>query len=199
MLNMATKVTHFQNVAGKDAIYVGAKGSEVQIANSTGNLYISGTALTATAAEINRVADTSARIISATAATLAITEATHDGKIITLNKADGVAVTLPAATGSGAKYKFIVGTTVTSVGYIIKVTGNDTMVGKAFVCQDGGDTVVGFEIGGTDDTLTLNGTTTGGLKGDVIEVIDIAADLYFVDLRLAATSTEATPASATVS
>lgn len=156
------------------------------------------TALTATTAEINRVADASARIVNLTAATLAVTEAAHDGKTITVNKADGSTLTLPAATGSGARFRIFVGTTITSVGLIIQVTGDDTMRGVALVAQDAADTLVAFEAGATADTITLNGTTTGGLKGDLIELEDVAADLWSVRATLAATGTEATPFSAAV-
>lgn len=152
----------------------------------------------ATAAEINRAADVSSRIVNLTAATLAVTEAAHDGKVITVNKADGTAITLPAATGSGTSLKFIIGTTITSVGTTIKVTGDDTMTGNAILAQDAADTAVMFEAGATADTITLNGTTTGGLKGDSVELIDIAADLWWVRVVGAATGIEATPFSATV-
>ena len=37
----------------------------------------------------------------------------HDGVPLILNAAAGLTITLPAATGSGAIYTFIVGTTVT--------------------------------------------------------------------------------------
>lgn len=154
--------------------------------------------LTATAAEINRAADVSARVVNVTASTLTVTELAHDGKVITLNRAAGVAVTLPAATGSGTKLHIINGTTVTSNTTTIKVVGNDTMVGFALVAQDSADTAVMFEAGGTDDTITWNGTTTGGIKGDSAELIDIAADLWWVRVEGSATGTEATPFSATV-
>jgi hypothetical protein len=151
----------------------------------------------ATEAEINRAADLTGRIVDATAATLAVTVAAHDGRIVTLNRAGGIAVTLPAATGSGARFRFIVGTTFTTAG-TIKVTGDDTMAGNAIIAQDGGDTSVLFEAGATADTITLDGSTTGGLKGAEVELIDIAADLWFVRYVSAATGTEATPFSATV-
>lgn len=163
-----------------------------------GTLDLNGTSITATAAEINRVADTSARIVNVTTGTLAISEATHDGKIITLNKADGIAVTLPAATGSGLKLMFILGTTITSSATTIKVTGNDIMLGNAMMCADGGDTVVGFECASDTDTISFNGSTTGGIKGDKIELVDIATDTWFVKVRGSATGSEDTPFSATV-
>lgn len=163
---------------------------------TTGTLDVG--AVTATAAELNRAADVSSRIVNHTAATLTVTEALHDGKTITVNKADGTAITLPAATGSGCKLKFVIGTTITSVGSTIKVVGNDTMVGFALLAQDTADTSVLFGASGTDDTITLNGTTTGGTKGDIITLEDVAADLWLVNIVATATGTEATPFSATV-
>jgi hypothetical protein len=151
----------------------------------------------ATFAELNRVADVSGRIVNATAATLTVTEASHEGKIVTLNRAGGIAVTLPAATGGGGRYRFIVATTFTSSA-TIKVVGDDTMTGNALLAQDAADTAVMFEAGATADTITMDGSTTGGLKGADVELIDIAADLWFVSYRSAATGTEATPFSATV-
>ena len=68
--------------------------------------------------------------INCTASTLTVTAATHANKTITLNRAGGIAVDLPAATGTGATYTFIVGTTFTTAG-TISVVGNDTMVGLA--------------------------------------------------------------------
>ena len=136
-------------------------------------------------------------LTNATAATLTVTAADHAGQVITFNRAGGIATTLPAATGSGNKYRFIVGTTFTSSA-TIKVVGNDTMVGHAILLQDSADTAVAFEAGGTDDTVTMNGTTTGGLAGMEVELIDIATDLWFVKVIGGATGTEATPFSATV-
>lgn len=162
-----------------------------------GEVTLGGTAVVATGAEINRVADASTRIVNCTAATLAVTEALHDMKVITLNRAGGIAVTLPAATGSGTVLKFIVGTTFTTAG-TIKVTGNDIMTGLAILAQDGGDTSVAFETAADTDTITMDGSTTGGIKGQIVELIDIAADLWSVKVLSAATGTEATPFSATV-
>lgn len=164
----------------------------------SGTLDINGTSITATASEINRIADTSARIVDATGSTLAVTEASHDGKVITLNRAAGIAVTLPAATGSGTKLKFIVGTTVTSNTTTIKVTGNDTMTGVALMCADGGNTINGWETASDSDTITFDGSTTGGIKGDAVELIDIATDLWYVKIIGSSTGSEATPFSATV-
>lgn len=163
-----------------------------------GKLDIGGTEVVATAAEINRAADASTRIVNLTAATLAVTEADHDSKVITVNRAAGSTLTLPAATGSGTKIHVVVGTTITSNNLIVQVTGNDVMTGLALLAQDGGDTAVAFETAADSDTITMNGSTKGGIKGDSIELIDIAADLWWVRVVGSATGIEATPFSAAV-
>ena len=155
--------------------------------------------ITATTAELNRVADVSTRVVNVTTTPLAVTAAAHDSKIVTLNKADGIAVTLPAATGSGAKLQFIIGTTITSVGTTIKVAdATDVMAGTALFAADAGDTAVMFETAATSDTITLNGSTTGGILGDSVELIDIAANLWWVRVVGSASGSEATPFSASV-
>lgn len=139
--------------------------------------------------------------IDVTAATLSATVVDHAGagRVVTLSRAAGITVTLPAAIGSGARFTFIVKTTVTSNSDIIKVANaSDTMCGGAFVCNDTDNSVSGFEAAGTADTITLNGTTTGGIRGDVIELLDMAANLWSVRVTSTATGTEATPFSATV-
>lgn len=191
---MAADVVNYVEQGGARTVI----GGELDVV-SGGALKFAGTQITATADEINRTADVSARIVNLTAATLAITELLHDGKTIFVNKVDGTAITLPAATGSGLRVRFFIGATITSVGTTIKVANSsDTMVGGAIVLQDGGDTMVGFEASGTADTVTLNGTTTGGVKGDEVILEDVAANLWKVWATLSATGVEATPFSATV-
>ena len=160
-------------------------------------IFLQGVELLASAAEINRACDVSTRVVNVTASTLTVDEATHEGKIITLNRAAGIAVTLPAATGSGGIYRFVIGTTFTSSA-TIKVTGDDVMTGTAVYLADAGDTTVGFETAADTDTITFNGTTTGGYKGTLVELVDIAADTWYVRVLGSATSSEATPFSATV-
>ena len=186
------------NVLGKLRLPKNAKliANEVSV-TSTELSTLNG--ILATSAEINRAAKLSTRIVNVTAATLAVTLAAHDGKVVTLNKADGIAVTLPAAAGTGMKVQFILGTTITSVGTTIKVANaSDTMTGTAIIAQDAGDTVAMFETAATSDTITMNGTTTAGIKGDSIELIDIATNLWWVRMVGSATGTEVTPFSATV-
>ena len=136
--------------------------------------------------------------LALTAAAFALTPE-HAGETIVLNRAAGQALTLPAAMGTGAVYRFFVQTTITSNSTTIKVANStDVMQGFAVVLQDGGDTVVGFETAADSDTITFNGTTTGGIRGALVELEDVASGLWSVNVRGAATGAEVTPFSATV-
>jgi len=138
------------------------------------------------------------KLLALSKATVTLTEVDHAEKILVLDRAAGVTVTLPASSGKGAKYTFIVKTAVSSNSDIIKVANtSDSFVGRALACADGGNGVNGWEVTAGDDTITLNGSTTGGYAGDTIELIDIGGK-YAVNAYLNQTSTEATPFSATV-
>lgn len=137
--------------------------------------------------------------VNATAATLAVTAATHGGRVVTINAAAGCAVTLPAASGTGSEFRFFIGTTITSNSTTIKVANaSDTMAGTAIMAQDAADTAVMFETAATSDTITFNGSTTGGIKGDMVELIDVATNLWWVRVTASGTGIEVTPFSATV-
>lgn len=140
------------------------------------------------------------QVVAVTASTLTLSIAAHHNKTVTLDRAAGIAVTLPDAIGSGARFTLVLITTVTSNSTTVKVPdANNTMTGTALLAQDAADTAVMFETAATTDTITFNGSTTGGIKGDSVELIDIAADLWWVRVMGSATGTEATPFSATVS
>lgn len=124
----------------------------------------------------------------------------YAGAVITINAAAGLTVTLPAATGTGRRYEFVIGTTVTSNNVVIQVANaTDVMTGTAIMGQDSADTAVLFETASTSDTITMNGSTKGGIKGDRIVLTDIASGLWSVSIVGSATGTEATMFSAAVS
>lgn len=138
--------------------------------------------------------------IATLTATTTITQESHDGKTLLMG-ASGAALTftLPAAAGTGAKFKFRVSVVNTS-NYIIQVANaTDTIDGSILSLQDAGDTVVGWETAATSDTITLNGTTTGGVAiGDWVELEDIATAQWAVTGVTTSSGTEATPFSAAV-
>jgi hypothetical protein len=125
---------------------------------------------------------------------------THGGKNILMSGAGAARTfTLPAATGTKDKYRFTVAEVNTS-SYLIKVAnGTDVMDGQIVSLQDAADTLVGWETAATSDTITLNGTTTGGVSiGDWVELQDIATGQWSVTGITTSSGNEATPFSATV-
>lgn len=138
-------------------------------------------------------------ITTLTSATETITAAAHAGQRLVFNRAAGVTATLPDATGSGNEYDFLVLTTVTSNSYIVQVPdASNTMVGTAILLTDVGDAVAAFATVAASDTVTFDGTTTGGIEGARIRCVDIAVDKWFVEVVSDASGTEVTPFSAAV-
>lgn len=194
--------THFSAISA-DTIATGQKGSEVALTATTTEINSVVDGCTATAAEITRACDKSGSVVTSGASTLTITEALHGDRIITIGKTTGEVVTLPAATGTGNRYTFIVTVAATSNANIIKVAnGTDVFDGsKAYGVDDDGEGATGYqwmaETG--DDTLTMNGTATGGKVGDKIEVIDYKSGFFCVTANLIQSGgSEATPFSASV-
>ena len=137
-------------------------------------------------------------------ATDAVTIAEHAGRTLLLGEVGGNAaltLTLPAATGTGAVYKFIVSVTNTSNYKIQVADATDTIDGIMLYLDEDGTAVTGFPTVAASDTITLNGTTQGGIIGDYLELIDIATNQYHVRgvMRVAAGANPATPFTAAVS
>lgn len=134
--------------------------------------------------------------INCTDATLTVNAVTHANRTITLNRAAGIAITLPAATGTGDKYRFVVGTTFTGNCTIDAASSSDKFTGHAILAQDSADTVVHFGTAAGTDKLTMYtaaNNTTGGIKGAIAEFEDIAVNLWSVYFVSEAGGTEATP------
>jgi hypothetical protein len=123
-------------------------------------------------------------------------------KVIRFDTLTGSIVTLPASRGDGKRYHFLVGTLATSNSHIVKVANaTDVMRGIIMGTRvDVGNAVLGFAAGATDDTVTLNRTTTGSVSlGEWLEFFDYAAGFWHVRGMLSATGAAfATPFSATV-
>jgi hypothetical protein len=160
-----------------------------------------GGSLTASAAELNRAADVSGRLVAGGSA-IAATEASHEGKTVLLDTAAGTTATLPNATGSGAIFRFAVSTTATSNSHIVKTARTaDHMTGFVDILDLDGTAISSYKGDGTaDDTVTMNRTTTGGVIGDWVEAQDIKANLWLVRGKLTCVtgSNPADPFSATV-
>ena len=156
---------------------------------------------TLTSAVLTNPTITAQTPVLVTAATVTLDATTHAGRTVVLDRAAGIAVTLPASAGTGDRYRLHVKTTFTSNATVKVANSTDVMQGIATLFQDAGDTVVGFATTSTSDTITMYtaaSNTTGGIAGALIELEDVAAGFWSVRYISDAGGTEATPFSATV-
>jgi hypothetical protein len=143
-----------------------------------------------------------ANVVSLTADTT-LTVAAHAGKILTCNDADGK-FTLPSIVATapdrdddpnqlnnlGASFTFIVETAATDMD--ILTDGTDKFVGGLYLGKSdaAGKT---FFSGASNDVITLNGSTKGGIAGSVIRVTAIGSAKYAVEGIVLASGTVVTP------
>lgn len=124
-----------------------------------------------------------------------LTKAEHAGRIMTLSKADGLTVTLPVATGSGAVYRFVVITTTTSNSYKISAS-TSKFCGTALMDDGDGEPANGWtSSSASNDFINLGGTSnaTGGVIGDFVTITDVGTDLYHALVTGSQSGSEATP------
>jgi hypothetical protein len=135
--------------------------------------------------------------VAVTVAT-SLTQDQHAGSIVNLNTATARIITLPASVGKGDVYTLFIGVTVSGGSHVLKVAAGTTD------CFNGG-VAISTDIAGVtmlaavdSDTITMNGTTTGGVCGSWIRVTDVAAGFWMLEGFLVSTGAEATPFSAAV-
>lgn len=172
-----------------NSLYGVAGGDNLTI---TGTLTCNG-AIIATAGIQNQAP--SVVSVPAATTTLTVTQALHAGKIIQVQSTGGLAATLPAPTGTGAKYTFVVAATITGGAFTIDAKGGDASAvfnGTALQTKTGtGLTSTG--VIASCNEISLNGTTTGGIIGDIIEIVDIATHSWNVFINGQYTGTFSTP------
>ena len=151
-------------------------------------------------------------------ASIALTVASHSGKIIHNDAAGAVTYTLPAlnatadgaSSGPGSDIDSLnnIGATFTIVDSITKTgdlvvqvaNANDIMNGSAIIVDsDTNDNTEGFVTTATSDTITLNGSTKGGVLHATITCTAISSTKWNVSVTTAGTGNIATPFSAAVS
>ncbi len=158
---------------------------------------VSGVAISATQAEINAVADMSGQVVAPATGNLTLTAATHGNRVLYYDDADGV-ITLPAASGSGYKYTIILKTAFTG-GTIQAASAADSFLGGINGVDNDADAAYAWKAEANDDTISGNGTATGGKAGDCYEFIDVASGLFYVSGFITQSGgAEATPFSAAV-
>lgn len=140
-------------------------------------------------------------VTAVTSATATLTAAANGGHVITLGKVDGIDVTLPAATGSGVVFQFVMSTTMTSdATAILAASASDTMTGFILATTNTDTATINlWPTTAATDTISFDGSTKGGFKGDFVVLKDIASGVWSVWGVVQSTGTEATPFDATVS
>jgi hypothetical protein len=168
------------------------------VAATAAELNASAHGLTATAAQINSVANPATRIVKTTATVLALTVTQHADRVVLVNTNSTVAntVTLPAATGSGEKFTIINNITQTQGSVVVTAAGTDVIAGAGFMFASTASGAEAFVTTATSKKVTLNITTTGGLGGDEIDVWDSASGVWTVRVMARGSGTLATPFSA---
>ena len=157
-----------------------------------------------------------ANVVDADSST-SLTVASHAGRIVHNNAAGAVTYTLPAINANsdsavagpgadlnnlsniGATFEIFASITKTGSLVVQVANSNDVMVGGAKFIDDTSDNMVGFETASTSDTITLNGSTTGGVTFSKITCTAISSTQWKVDVESGCTGSPATPFSAAVS
>ena len=169
---------------------------------TSSGVYVDLGAVTATAAELNRATDISARVVTTTATALSLTVTEHADRVVLVNSNTTVAntLTLPVATGSGAKFTVINNIAQTQGSIVIAANGTlDVLKGVAVVSNTSTTVnVQSFLTSASSDKVTWNRTTTGGAgPGDYFEAYDSAANTWTVQVRAGSVGAAATPFSET--
>jgi hypothetical protein len=121
----------------------------------------------------------------------ALTVADHAGRIVINNSAGAVTFTLPALNATANAE--VAGPTDYN-----NLNNLDVMIGGAKFIDDTSDNMVGFETVAASDTITLNGSTTGGVTYSKITCTAISSTQWKVNVDTGCTGTPATPFSAAV-
>lgn len=128
--------------------------------------------------------------------TLTLSPGTHANRLLTIHSTGGLAVTPPAATGTGNVYTFFCTATLTGGSFTFDAkAGNasDVMAGTSFHVLSGGVTVAAAPTASNSNLFTWNGTTTGGVAGSLVTFTDAKTNLWIVEETALNTSTSATP------
>ena len=145
--------------------------------DASGNLDVSGGITTK--GSVNLTADTT------------LTKSSHAGRLLRTNDATGV-FTLPSITSSdiGSEYKFVIETAATDLD--IKTDSTDKFTGYANMLTSGVSGIAFFSAT-SNDVITMNGSTTGGVSGSTLTITAVDTAKYFVEANLMSSGVVTTP------
>lgn len=121
--------------------------------------------------------------------------AAQTGSTILMDTASGTVVTLPAPV-VGLKYTFIISNTVTSNSHkVITNAGTVFMVGMVGLMEASAAAALGALFDGSANVaITMNGSTTGGIKGTRFTLECISATVWEISGLVAGSGSLSTPA-----
>ena len=147
----------------------------------------------------NESATLNERVVTLTAGNASLTPQDHAGRILVISSelTDAAQTkTLPKAVGSGDMYEVWVNAVLTQ-DLVVAALGTDVLSGTARVRSETATSTDVFHTTATDDKYTFNNTTTGGLRGDRVKLIDYATGTWLVDIEANGSGTLATGFAAT--
>lgn len=120
--------------------------------------------------------------VAAATTTLTLVPATHANRLVRVQSTGGLAITPPAATGTGDRYRIVCIAVISG--------GNLTIDAKAGAASDvftgwiqtyKATTFTPYPTASNSNLITFDGSTMGGAAiGDWVEIIDIATNKWLV-------------------
>ena len=123
------------------------------------------------------------KVISEQGATRTL-NANESGSLVKFDRAAGIVYTLPTAPTPGTYFDFVVETTITSnAAKIITGAGTELLTGAYVNCDtDTSNAVAIFSgNGSTHVAVSMNGTTTGAIKGTKLRFTCLSSTLWTVE------------------
>lgn len=135
------------------------------------------------------------QVVSGSGATLTLTKS-QSGSAVLFDRAAGIVFTLPANT-PGMYFDFFVTVTITGgAAKVITASGTELLVGTIINTDtDSSDAIASWKslVATGNIAVSMNGTTTGGIKGDWLRFTCLNTTTWNVQGLTLGTSTVATP------
>lgn len=134
-------------------------------------------------------------VVPPTTTTLTLTAALYGNQTLLIASTGGLAITPPAATGTGNKYRVIATAAVTGGNFTLDAkAGNASDVFYGWIQSNKSGTCTPWPTASNSNLITLNGTTTGfAAAGDWFEIQDVGTHLWLVSGWTVQSGTVATP------
>ncbi len=199
--DIANKANDITTAATGDKLLMVDVSADYELKYADADNVLETMGVSATSAEIDRVSDASARVITTALTVLSLTVTQHGERILLVNSNSAGASTfrLPAATGSGVKFTIRNNVAQTQGTVVFTVVTGDVLKGKciALDATAAADAMV-FLTTATSAKCTLNLTTTGGLGHDTFDAVDVATGVYMVDVVINGSGSMGSPFTHTV-